>query len=48
MGGLGSRPVHRIGRTNLCRSSTGADELPHIVDVNWQLPDRCRVLRLAP
>jgi hypothetical protein len=48
MGGWSSRPVHRMGRTNLCRSRTGADELPHIVDVNSQLPDRWRVLRLVP
>ena len=48
MGGWSSRPVHRMGRTNLCRSRTGADELPHIVDFNSQLPDRWRVLRLVP
>jgi hypothetical protein len=47
MGGWGSRPVHRMGRTNLYRSRTGADALSHIVDVNSQLLDRWRVLRLV-
>jgi len=48
VGGWSNRPVHRMGRTDLCRSRAGADELSHIVDVNSQLPDRRRILRLVP